>query len=63
MGIGKIRLLIAASDPLARTGLVSLFENRSLFTVVGQVSGGTSLLNNLDIFQPDLLLFDLGSEP
>ena len=57
------RLLVVAADPLARAGLVTLLDGRPGLRISGQVSGGESLAGELDVFQPDVLVFDLGWEP
>ena len=38
-----LRLLVVASDPLARAGLTTLLADRSGFQIVGQIEGGDSL--------------------
>ncbi len=61
--MADLRLLVIAVDPLARAGLVTLLDDRPEYQIVGQVSGGESLVEELDVFQPDALVFDLGWEP
>ena len=56
-------MLVVAADPLARAGLVTLLDERPGLHIAGQVSGGESLAEELDVFQPDVLVFDLGWEP
>jgi DNA-binding NarL/FixJ family response regulator len=58
-----LRLLIIADDLLARAGLVALLANQPDCTVVGQVASEVDLLAKLDIYQPDILLWDLGWNP
>jgi two-component system, NarL family, nitrate/nitrite response regulator NarL len=62
MGItmANVRLLVIASDPLARAGLASLMENQPGFEVVGRAAGDTQLLSDLDLYQPDAAMWDLG---
>jgi two-component system nitrate/nitrite response regulator NarL len=60
---GDLRLLVVASDPLARTGLATLLAGRSGYLIVGQVEGGESLLAEVDVYQPDVIVWDLGWEP
>lgn len=59
----QLQLLVVADNLLTRAGLASLLEDRGC-TVVGQ-SDGDSLNNDIEIFQPDILLVDMGwhSEP
>lgn len=62
MEISDLRLLIVAKDPLARTGLAGLMSQQPNCRVVGQTDGEGSLLEDIDIYQPELILFDLGWE-
>jgi len=55
-----LRILIIANDPLARAGLSALLANQDNCIVVAQVSGDTDLPSTLDIYRPDVLLWDLG---
>lgn len=58
-----LRLLIIADDLLARAGLAALLANEPDCTVVGQVASDVDLLAKVDIYQPDILLWDLGWNP
>jgi DNA-binding NarL/FixJ family response regulator len=64
-----IRLLILASDPLARAGLALLLGSRSELVVVGSASpdemepGPLAKVSPLDLFHPEALLWDLGEDP
>ncbi|MGB3713566.1 MAG: response regulator transcription factor [Candidatus Promineifilaceae bacterium] len=58
-----LRLLVVASDPLARTGLTSLLTDRSGYQIVGQIEGGQSLPAEIDVYRPDIIVWDLGWEP
>lgn len=59
----ELQLLIIADNILTRAGLSSLLEDRGCI-VVGQ-SDGADIDHDIDIFQPDVLLVDMGwhSEP
>jgi DNA-binding NarL/FixJ family response regulator len=59
----ELRLLIVADDPLARAGLAALFAQQTELTVVGQTSSDGDLWSDLEIFQPDAILCDLGWDP
>jgi DNA-binding NarL/FixJ family response regulator len=59
----ELRILIVADDSLARAGLATLLADQSECTVVGQVSGASDLAAALDVYLPDLVLWDLGWEP
>jgi two-component system nitrate/nitrite response regulator NarL len=54
----ELRVLIIGSDPLARAGLAALLAGYDSCTVVGQVAAGDDL--SLDVYRPDVLLWDLG---
>jgi two-component system nitrate/nitrite response regulator NarL len=56
---GELRVLIVANDPLARTGLASLLANQPGLTVVGQVAGDSDLHQALDVYRPDVVLWDM----
>jgi two-component system, NarL family, nitrate/nitrite response regulator NarL len=58
--MANVRLLVIANDPLARAGLASLMEDQPDIEVVGRVAGDTQLLSDLDLYQPDAALWDLG---
>jgi DNA-binding NarL/FixJ family response regulator len=60
MRFDNLRLLIMANDPLARAGLAALFADQPDCIVVGQVAVDTGLTEALDIYQPDVVLWDLG---
>jgi DNA-binding NarL/FixJ family response regulator len=57
-----LRLLIVAKDPLTRAGLAAVLSQQDSVSVVGQVAGNNNLLDDIDIYQPELVLFDLGWE-
>jgi two-component system nitrate/nitrite response regulator NarL len=59
----NLRVLIIAQDPLARAGLGTLLSDQTNCTVVGQVAGDTDFLAELDIYQPDVAVWDLGWDP
>ena len=50
-------------DPLARAGLTALLDHQPECIVVGNTSSQTHLPSELDIYQPDILLWDLGWNP
>lgn len=58
-----LRILVIADDLLARTGLASLLDTVSDYAVVGQVNGGPQLVDDVEIYEPDVLLYDLGWTP
>ena len=60
---GDLRVLVVAGDPLARAGLATLLANQPGCEVVGQVAGDADLPDALDVYRPDVLVWDLGWEP
>jgi two-component system nitrate/nitrite response regulator NarL len=55
-----LRVLVVSADPLARAGLAVLLANQPGCQVVGQVSSGPSLSTDIDVYQPDVVVWDLG---
>lgn len=60
MEIDVVRVLIVADDPLARAGLATLLAERPVVALVGQVAGDDELLSHLEVYRPDVILWDLG---
>jgi two-component system nitrate/nitrite response regulator NarL len=61
--VDDLRVLIVADDPLARIGLVTLLADRPGCTVVGQMAEDADLLAELDVYRPDVVVWDLGWHP
>lgn len=57
-----IRVLIVANDPLARAGLSALLEDRAECSVVASLPVQDLNERMLDVYQPDVLLWDAGWE-
>lgn len=55
-----LRVLIIADDPLSRAGLATLLGNQPDCEVVGQIVGDEESLAGLELFQADVILWDLG---
>jgi len=55
-----LRLLVVAKDLLVRAGLASLLGDQTRTTVVGQ-SDGQRLEEEIDVYKPDVLLWDTGT--
>ncbi len=55
-----LRILVAAKDSLARAGLAALISGLPGFSVAGQTAGDEKLPDELELFQPDILVWDLG---
>lgn len=58
-----VRVLVIARDPLARAGLAALLAQQPGCTVVGQVSDEGHLDDDIQTYQPDVLLWDMGWDP
>lgn len=58
-----VRLLIVADDPLARAGLAGLLGQQPGCEVVGQAAAQADLVSEVDVAQPDAVLWDLGWNP
>ncbi|MCB0156183.1 MAG: response regulator transcription factor [Anaerolineae bacterium] len=56
----ELRVLIIADDPLARAGLAMLLAGQLGCQVVGQISGEAEALDALEVYRPDVILWDLG---
>ena len=57
------RVLVVSLDPLARAGLASLLSQEPGITVTGQTDYTTGLDENMEIYRPDVLVWDLGRDP
>jgi DNA-binding NarL/FixJ family response regulator len=57
-----IRVLVVADNLLIRTGLTTLLTTQTDLNVVGQVAGGEALGDDLDVYRPEVVLYDLGYE-
>jgi DNA-binding NarL/FixJ family response regulator len=58
-----LRVLIVADDPLARAGLATLLTQQPGCSVVGQMAAHADVLAGLRLYQPDVVVWDLGWEP
>ena len=58
-----LRLLVVAGDPLARTGLSLALNDQPGCEVVGQVASGAELVHDIEVYQPDVVVWDLGWDP
>jgi DNA-binding NarL/FixJ family response regulator len=60
--MADLRLLVVATDPLTRAGLAALLADQDNLFVAGQVEASEGLQADLDIYQPDVVIWDLGWE-
>ena len=58
-----LRVLVVAGDPLARAGLVALIENLPECVIAGQSAVDERLPDDVELYQPDIIVLDLGSDP
>ena len=58
-----LRVLIVADDPLARAGLATLLTQQPGCSVGGQMAAHADILAGLRLYQPDVVVWDLGWEP
>ena len=59
----ELRVLVVADDPLARAGLAALLAAQPGATVVGQVAGEAGLSSALNVYRPDIVVWDMGWDP
>jgi DNA-binding NarL/FixJ family response regulator len=60
--VTDLRVLIVADDPLARAGLAALLADQPGCLVVAQVAEDADLLSALDVYRPQVVVWDLGWE-
>jgi len=56
----SLRIMIIAADALARAGLSAILSTQSDLQIAGQLHPNDDLEDALAIFQPDVLLWDIG---
>jgi DNA-binding NarL/FixJ family response regulator len=55
-----VRILVVAEDNLARAGLSSLISEFPGIIIAGQISASTDLTEDIDLYRPDIIVWDLG---
>jgi DNA-binding NarL/FixJ family response regulator len=55
-----VRVLIVAADPLSRGGLAVLLAGQAGVSVAGQTAGDGDLTSDIETYQPEVILWDLG---
>lgn len=58
-----LRVLVVADDPLARAGLAALLADQPGCTIVGQIAGDADLPAELEVYLPEVIVWDLGWDP
>ena len=56
-------MLIVADDQLSRAGLASILSQQPGVEVAGQVSGDDDVDSTVEVYSPDVLVWDLGWNP
>lgn len=59
----KLRVIAVASDPLVRVGLSALLGAEPTCILVGQVPEIVDVQTTRELYQPDVVLWDLGWDP
>ena len=57
-----LRVLVVCRDRLSRAGLAAVLYQRLGLTVVGQIAGDDNTLLPLDIYVPDVIVWDVSWE-
>ncbi len=60
--MSELRVLIVAEDPLVRAGLATLLADRPELNIVGSLPVEEPVLDNLAVYRPEVILWDLGWE-
>lgn len=60
--MSDLRVLIVADDPLARAGLAALLAVQPGCLVVGQLAVEGDMTTALDVYRPQVVVWDLGGE-
>jgi len=61
--MSELRVLVIADDPLARAGLAAVLTDQPGFAVCGRASGLDDPVAAVDLYRPDVLLWDAGWHP
>ncbi len=61
--LADLRILIVADDPLSRAGLAAVLADLPGCIVVGQIGTNADLPTEVEVYRPDVILWDLGWEP
>ena len=58
--MNEVRVLVVADDPLARAGLATMLASQPGCNVVGQVAIDGDLRDVVEVYRPDVVIWDLG---
>ena len=56
----NVRVLVVADDPLSRAGLAAMLTDEPGYELVGQTDSANGLADALDVYGPDVVVWDLG---
>lgn len=63
MALSSLRVLVIADNLLIRTGLAAVLTAQTDLEIVGQVAGSETLADDLEVYRPEAVIYDLGYEP
>ncbi len=58
-GVTQLRVLVVSLDRLSRAGLAAVLDQQPGLTVMAQVSGDENSLLTLDVYAPDVIVWDV----
>jgi DNA-binding NarL/FixJ family response regulator len=58
--MSDLRVLVVADNLLTRAGLAALLATQPGLDVIGQAGAGEALADDLDVYRPDAVVWDLG---
>ena len=58
-GVTQLRVLVVSLDGLSRAGLAAVLDQQPGLTVMGQVSGDENALLSVDVYAPDVIVWDV----
>lgn len=61
--LNNLRVIVVAASPLARAGLAALLADQPGINVIGQLAADAELEDALEIYHPDVVVWDMGWEP
>ena len=61
--MSAVRAVVVADDPLGRASLAALLAEQPDCDLLGQLAPDSELLDTIDVYHPDVVLWDLGWEP
>lgn len=61
--LDNLRVVVVANSPLARAGLAALLTDQPGINVIGQMAADGELPDGIDVYHPDVVVWDMGWEP